>query len=179
MGYCYQPRRNHTLWDIVCCWHELWHAVAYKTTSRNLSVYIFQGNRPDFPNKRCWVEGHTGIGEKSQGVGNVNSQSSWVMPAGPCSIPQWPFCKWTPAWLTQHSHLHTLPALPPLGAAESLQWQPPSFSSFLTAIWYLALGFFQLLCITSLSFPWVKVEFSIMWCKTAPFQKEANFAFLL
>lgn len=52
------------------------HAAAYKTASSNLSVYIFQGNSPDFPNKRCRVEGHTGIGEKSQGVGNVNSQSS-------------------------------------------------------------------------------------------------------
>lgn len=29
------------------------HVVAYKTASSNLSVYIFQGNSPDFPNKRC------------------------------------------------------------------------------------------------------------------------------
>lgn len=137
MGYCYLPRRNYILRDIVWCWHELWTwFVAYKTASSNLSVYIFQGNSPDFPNKRCWVEGHTGIGEKSQGVGNVNSQSSWVMPAGPCSIPCWPFCKRTLAWLTLQSHLHTLSALPPFGAAGSLQWQSPSFGSFITASWF-------------------------------------------
>lgn len=121
-------------------------AVVYKTASSNLSIYIFQGNSPNFPNKKCWVEGHAGIREESQGVGNVNSQSNWVMLVGPCPVPHWPFSKWTLGWLTLQSHLGTLSALPPCGAAERLQWQSPSFGSFITAFWCLSFGvFFQLL----------------------------------
>lgn len=160
-----------TLYDADMCFGR---AVVYKTASSNLSIYIFQGNSPDFPNKRCWVEGHAGIGEKSWGVGNVNSQSNWVMLVGPCPVPHWPFSKWAPGWLTLQSHLGTLSALPPFGAAERLQQHSPSFGSFVTAFWCLAWFFFSFCAKPSLPFPWVKVEFSVLWSKITPFQKEAH-----
>lgn len=65
-------RRGYGLNDVVWCWHAdmgFGHAVVYKTSSSNLSIYIFQGNSPDFPNKKCWVEGHAGIREKKPGCG--------------------------------------------------------------------------------------------------------------
>lgn len=51
-------------------------ALIYKTASSNLSIYIFQGNSPDFPNKNVEWKDMAGIGEKRRGVGNVNSQSN-------------------------------------------------------------------------------------------------------
>lgn len=67
-----------------------------------------------------------------------------------------------------------LVCLPSLGAAERLQQHSPSFGSFITAFWCLAWFFFSFYAKPSLPFPWVKVEFSVLWSKITPFQKEAH-----